>query len=67
MWGALVKMASGLVTLTNKFIPSREEKAGKAMAERDNMKESASAKERIDAVKPSTKRGAIDRLRKGKF
>ena len=53
--------------LVNKFVPSRDEQAGRAKAERDQAKEALDARDKMDAVDPADSRTTRKRLRKGEF
>lgn len=66
-WTAIFGIADKSLELVNKWVPSREEKAGAAMAERKQLKETADAKKRMEDVKPSDESDTVDRLRDGEF
>jgi len=50
MIGSILGLISGLLKLINKFLPSRDELAGKAKAERDALKEALDAVEKARKV-----------------
>jgi len=66
-FGGIISLAGGAVKLINKFVPSREEKAGKAMAERDQLERNADARKKMDDVESSDESDTVDRLRDGDF
>ena len=66
-FGTIMKIVSSGLSLWNKLFQSREEKAGRAMAERDQLKESADARKKMDAVPAADERDTVERLRDGNF
>ena len=59
-------LSNGLAVL-NKLLPSWEWKGGRAAAERDQMKEAADDRAKIDAVPAPSERDVVERLRKQGF
>lgn len=71
MVGSILSLISGLLKLINKFLPSRDELAGKAKAERDALKgaldavEKARKAHRLVRSDPDYRSGVRDRFRDG--
>lgn len=63
----IFKGISAVLSVINKFTPSREEKAGQAITERDQMKEKELARKRMDDVPVPDEQSTTDSLRRGDF
>lgn len=62
-----VRLVGGIVKLANKFMPSRDERAGRAKAERDQYATKQETLARMQDVSAGDKSGTVDDLRRGKF
>ena len=67
MLGAIKAFLVSIATLLGIIKHRQVESAGRAKAERDQLRENEDARKRMEAVKPAGESGTVDKLRDGEF